>query len=91
MSLSSLPSLGLQLECCIQVWGPQQRKDVELLGIVQRKAVKILRGLEHLSYEDRLKELRVFTLENRKLWGDTIAAFQYLKGDYKQEGKYFFT
>ena len=40
---------------CIQVWGTQYRKDVELLERVQRKAIKILRGLEHLSYEGRLR------------------------------------
>ncbi|GAB0177954.1 mitochondrial enolase superfamily member 1 [Grus japonensis] len=79
------------LEYCIQLWGPQHKRDMELLERVQRKATKLIRGLEHLSYEDRLTEVRLFSLEKRRLWGDLIAAFQYLKGAHKKSGEGLFT
>ena len=50
----------------------------------------MISGLEHLPYEDRLRQLGLFSLEKRRLQGDLTAAFQYLKGAYKQEGSQLF-
>ena len=46
----------------------------------------MIQGLEHLCYKDRLRELGLSSLEKRRLQGDLVAAFQYLKGDYSKDG-----
>jgi len=51
----------------------------------------MIRGLEHLFYEDRLSELGLFSLEKRRLRGDLLVAFQYLKGAYRKDGEGLFT
>jgi len=74
----------------VQLWSPQHRKDMDLLEQVQRRATKMIRGMEHLSCWERLRELGLFSLEKR-LQGDLSAAIQYLKGAYRKDGDKLFS
>jgi len=61
------------------MWSPHYRRNMDLLGHIQRWATKMLQGMEHFPGKNRLRELGLFSLEKKRLQGDLTAAFQYLK------------
>ncbi|PKU42126.1 rna-directed dna polymerase from mobile element jockey-like [Limosa lapponica baueri] len=73
------------LEHSIQLWASRFEKDKELLDRVQWRATKMTIGLKHLSYEQRLRDMHLFSLKKRRLRGELINAYKFLKGRCQED------
>jgi len=79
------------LEYSVHFWAPQFTKNEELLERVQRRATRMTRGLEHLSYDKGLRELGLFSLKKRRLREDFVNADKCLKFGCQGNGARLFS
>jgi ribonuclease P/MRP protein subunit RPP40 len=68
------------LDYCIQAWRPYLKKDIDKIEKVQRRASKLIEGLKDLTYEERMRELKLTSLETRRIRADMIEVYKIING-----------
>ena len=78
------------LEYYVQALSPYLQKDITLLENIQRRATKLVKGLEYLPYERRLHHLNLYSLEQRRIRGDLIEVFKLMHNERDLPADQFF-
>jgi len=66
-------------------------KDIKLVESVKRRATKMVQGIQHLNYDDRLNYLGLMRFQKRRVRSDLIETFKFMKGMYDVEKEIFLT
>ena len=77
------------LEYCCQIWSPYYKKDIKLIEGVQRRATKLVAGIQELNYNHRLKMLGLQPLEERRMTSDLIETFNIVNRKYDINPEFF--
>jgi len=77
------------LEYCCQIWSPYYKKDIKLIEGVQRRATKLIAGMQELNYNERLKKLGIQRLEGRSMRSDLIEIFKIVNRKYDINPEFF--
>ena len=73
------------------IWHPRYIADIKKIESVQRRATKLIPAFENLSYKERLKKLKLFSMEYRRKRGDMIQTYKILNNIDRIDPEYFFT
>ena len=95
LNRSTLPPLYTSLvrshlEYANVIWGPFYKEDANLVEKVQRRATKVVSDLKNLTYEDRLRSLKLPSLQHRRRRGDMICAYNIVSGNVKLDANKIF-
>ena len=74
----------------MQAVGPHMKKNIQTLERIQRRASKKVKGMKHLSYEERLRRLNLMKIEDRAIRGDLIETYKIVTGKLNVDPNHFF-